>query len=424
MAMDGNVLFYWVIVPAIKIAIAAAVVPLTVAFLTWCERKIIAFIQVRLGPMRTGFLPHGLLQPIADVLKLFLKEDIVPSRANRLLFLLAPALTFIPAFLAISVLPFGPEVEGWASSPLLAPLAAVARAVGADLDRPLAMAITDLNIGLLFIVAISSLGVFGLLIAGWASNSKYPLLGGLRSAAQMISYEVPLGFALVAGMMMAGTMSMQGIIDAQRELGWSLFLLQPISLFLYFVSGVAETNRVPFDLPEAENELVAGFHTEYSGMKFAFFFLAEYINIITVAAIAVTVFLGGWLPIGHGLWSWLGWDRGWLAWLYSPLLGFLFFLVKIALVYYVYFWLRATLPRYRYDQLMALGWKWLIPLALGNIFLVGINVVLRRSLGAGPWLLLVLAAVDLLLVLVVVHLARSLRGTDVEASKQALGTAH
>lgn len=423
--MSGDVLFYWIVVPAIKIALVMAILPLMVALFTYAERKVIAFIQVRLGPMRVG--PKGILQPIADVLKLFLKEDIVPSKANAFIFILAPILAIIPAFVAVSVLPFGPEVPGWGElwyfKFWLVPLANLC---GADVTQPLAMAITDLDIGLLFLVSISSLGVFSILFAGWASNSKYPLLGGLRSAAQLISYEVPLGFALIAGLLMTQTLSMNGIVLSQMQLGWSLLWLQPISLVIYFIAGVAETNRVPFDLPEAETELVAGFHTEYSGMKFAFFFLAEYINMITVAAVAVTLFLGGWLPPLHGLLTHVVDGvrvprEGFLGdVLFSPPAAFFFFVAKIAVVYYLYFWLRATLPRYRYDQLMNLGWKFLIPLSMLNLFLVGINVVVHGSLGLPNFALVGLALVNIVTVLAVVHMLRSGKARD---GKQALGTA-
>jgi len=417
--MNGDVLFYWILIPAVKIVCALLGMSLVVALFTYLERKIIGFIQVRIGPRRVG--PHGILQPIADVAKLFLKEDIVPTGSHRILFILAPCLAIVPAFLAIAVFPFGPDIADWTEKWYSAWLTPVASWLGADLTKPLPMVITDVDIGLLFIIAISSLGVFSLLVAGWASNSKYPLLGGLRSAAQMISYEVPLGFALVAGLMMTRTLSMNGIIETQQQLGWSLVWLQPISLLLYMIAGVAETNRVPFDLPEAENELVAGFHTEYSGMKFAFFFLAEYINMVTVTVIATTVFLGGWLPPLHGLWRYLGGGQpvGWMAWAYSPPMAFVWFVVKVGLLYYIYFWLRATLPRYRYDQLMALGWKWMIPVSLLNVFLVGGCLVVAKVSGLP---LLAMSVVQVVLFIGVVYMVRSvLRGSH---GKQAVGTVH
>ena len=407
---DANTLFYWIAVPGLKIAGVMAVLPLFVAGFTLAERKIIGWIQVRLGPMRVG--PNGIMQPFADVLKLFCKEDIVPTGATRFVFILAPVISIVPAFIVIAVLPFGPNIDNWDEAWYCAPAVWVANVVDAvaaegevDRKRPLPTGIVDgLDIGLLYILAVGSLGVFAILLAGWSSNSKYPLLGGLRSAAQMISYEVPLGFALIAGLLMAQTLNMQGIVEAQMNLGWSFFLLQPLSLFIYFVAGVAETNRVPFDLPEAETELVSGFHTEYSGMKFAFFFLAEYINMITVAAIAVTLFWGGWLPPLHGFW-----DKG--GWAFSAPAGFIWFSLKIAAFYFLYFWLRATLPRYRYDQLMGLGWKFMIPLSLLNVMLVGFGVWLHRSRGwEGGWGLFAWAIVSVLVALFFVFIFRSRRG--------------
>ena len=248
-------------VAAIKIFIVLNVVQLVVAYLTYVERKVIAHIQLRLGPMRVGW--HGLLQPIADGLKLFLKEDIIPDKADRVVFVLAPVIVLVPAFVVYSVLPFSATFY-----------------------------ITQVNIGLFFILAISSLGVFGIVMAGWASNSKYSLLGALRSAAQMLSYEIFLGFSVIGPLRLAGSLNMQEIVKAQSDV-WFVFY-QPIAFIVFFIAALAETNRVPFDLPEAETELVAGFHTEYSGMKFAFFFLAEYANIMVVSTVGVTLFFGGW----------------------------------------------------------------------------------------------------------------------------------
>ena len=306
----------------IKIAVVLLVVSLVVAYLTYLERKIIAHIQMRLGPMRVGW--HGLLQPIADGLKLFLKEDIIPAKSDKIIFVLAPIMVLVPAFVVYSVLPFSQNFY-----------------------------ITQVNIGLFLILAISSLGVFGVVMAGWASNSKYSLLGALRSAAQMLSYEIFLGFALIGPLMLAGSLNMQKIVEAQSE-GWFVFY-QPLAFIVFFIAALAETNRVPFDLPEAETELVAGFHTEYSGMKFAFFFLAEYANIMVVSTVGITLFFGGWLGI-PGI----------------PLPGFVWFVLKLALIIFVFIWLRATLPRYRYDQLMSLGWKFMFPLVIINIFLTGL----------------------------------------------------
>ncbi|MFQ5895515.1 MAG: NADH-quinone oxidoreductase subunit NuoH [Nitrospinota bacterium] len=306
-------------VALVKIALVLGAVSLVVAYLTYLERKIIGHIQVRLGPMRVGW--HGLLQPIADGLKLLLKEDIIPAQADRAVFLLAPIVVLVPAFVVYAVIPFSATFY-----------------------------ITQLNIGLLFIVAVSSLGVFGIVMAGWASGSKYSLLGAFRSAAQMLSYEIFLGFALIGPIMLAGTLNMQGIVDAQRGMWFVVY--QPLAFLLFFAAGLAETNRIPFDLPEAETELVAGFHTEYSGMKFAFFFLAEYANIMVVSSVAAVVFWGGWLG--------------------PALPGFFWFALKVAVFVFIFIWMRGTLPRLRYDQLMAMGWKVMFPLALLNIFLTGI----------------------------------------------------
>jgi NADH-quinone oxidoreductase subunit H len=289
-------------------------------------------------------------------------------------FALAPALALGPAIVALAVIPFS-------GTPVDVSVA----------GRTLTVTpwIADINVGLLYLLAISSIGVFGIVLGGWASNSKYPLLGALRSAAQMVSYEVPLGLSIVGVLILAGTASMTGIVRAQESLGVWFFIPQILGLFLYFVSGVAETNRSPFDLPEAENELVAGFHTEYSGMKFALFFLAEYMNMIVVAAIVTTLFLGGWLPITFGL----GWLVPSLPAALSNFLpfwgsfglfvtGFFWFSLKAFLVLYFYLWIRATYPRYRYDQLMRIGWKVLIPIALANVMVTSIGVLLWRAVRA------------------------------------------
>jgi NADH-quinone oxidoreductase subunit H len=347
-----------VVIPAIKVLVVLGVISLVVAYLVLLERKVIAFMQVRLGPRRVG--PSGLLQPIADGLKLFLKEDIVPTRADKWVFILAPIVTIIPAFVAFAVIPFsGPSFQafGYTVTPW----------------------ITDVNIGVLFILSITSLGIFGLIMGGWASNSKYPLLGALRSAAQMVSYEVPLALSIIGVLMLAGTASMVGIVEAQKRAGWWFFVPQIVGLFVYYVSGVAETNRAPFDLPEAESELVAGFHTEYSGMKFAFFFLAEYANMIVVASIAATLFFGGWLRPFPNVAA-LGW-LNFLDFIHPAWSGLFWFSTKVFLVIFVYLWLRATFPRYRYDQLMNLGWKVMLPLSLANVIITGLVVL---WLGGAP----------------------------------------
>lgn len=316
-----------------KIVVVFGLMLLSVTYLTWVERKIIGDIQVRLGPMRVG--PHGLLQPIADGLKLLFKEEIIPQTADRTLYLLAPAITFVPAFISFAVIPFGDQV----------------RLFGRTID----LVITDVNIGLLYVFGVASLGIYGIVLGGWASNNKYALLGGLRASAQMISYELSMGLSVVGVVMLSQSLSLVEIVDAQA--GTWFIVLQPIGFLIFLICAVAETNRAPFDLPEAEQELVAGFHVEYSSMKFAMYFMAEYANMITVSAMATTLFLGGW--------------RG--PWL-PPVV---WFLVKLYLFIFLFIWLRGTLPRFRYDQLMRFGWKVLLPVALANIMVTAVFVALR-----------------------------------------------
>jgi NADH-quinone oxidoreductase subunit H len=311
------------------------------------ERKIVAYMQARKGPNRVG--PRGYLQSLADGLKLALKEEIIPALADKPVYFLAPVLSAVPAFLAFSVIPFGPMVSIFGH------------------QTPLQL--TDLPVGVLIVFACSSLGVYGIVLSGWSSGSTYPLLGGLRSAAQMISYEVAMGLSLVAVFLYANTMSTSGIVSAQQKT-WYILLLFP-SFAIYAIAVVGETNRAPFDLPEAESELVGGFHTEYSSLKFALFFLAEYINMVTVSALATTLFLGGWrapFPIST---LWPGANSGW--W---PLL---WFVIKVILGIFVFVWLRGTLPRLRYDQFMAFGWKVLVPAALVWILFIGTFSVLRSE---------------------------------------------
>jgi NADH-quinone oxidoreductase subunit H len=325
-----------VVIPLIKILVVLNAVLVAVTFMVLLERKVIAWVQVRLGPMRVG--PYGILQPIADVVKLMTKEDITPVKADRVLFTAAPMIALIPAFLVFAVIPFGPQISIF--------------------GRTIALYITDLNVGLLYIVSVASIGVYGIILAGWASNSKYPLLASLRASAQLISYEVAVTMTLVSIIVTTGTMSMVGIVNAQYNHGWWYLFIQPLAFFIFFVGGLAETNRAPFDLPEAEQELTGGFHTEYSGMRFALFFLAEYANMIVVSSVATTVFLGGWLRPFPNVEA--------LAFL-DVLPGWIWFLLKTFIWLYVFLWVRATLPRYRYDQLMRLGWKVLIPLAIANL---------------------------------------------------------
>ncbi len=330
----------------VKVVLIVAVVPAIVGFvIVLAERRLMGFMQVRLGPNRVG--PKGTLQGLADLLKLVTKEDVTPARAEKFVHFLAPVLAVIPALTALAVIPMGPSVR-----------------LARHLSTPLWVA--DINIGLLFLLAITSIGVYGIILGGWASNNKYSMLGGLRSAAQLVSYEVPMGLSLVAVLLMTRSLSLVEIVLRQdRTHLWFVF---PglLSFFLYFVSGVAETNRNPFDLPEAESELVSGFNTEYSGVKFAFFFLGEYAAMIIISCVAVTVFFGGWLPpFGHvKALSFLH--------LVPP---FLWFLAKVGFFIFCYIWFRSTFPRYRFDQLMALGWKWMIPLSLVNIVIVALAIL-------------------------------------------------
>lgn len=333
----------YVVWPLIQIGVVVTVVAVWVAYGTYLERKISAFIQARLGPMRVG--PWGLLQPIADGIKLLTKEDFIPEKADRWIFFFAPYIAVAAAFIVFSVVPFGPD---WA-------------------------VITDVNIGLLFIISVSSVGVLALILAGWSSNSKYALLGGLRSSAQMVSYEVSMGLALIGGLMFARTLSMSGIVAAQgSDSIWFIFY-QPAGFLLFLISGIAENNRAPFDLPEAESELVAGFHTEYSGFRWSLFFMAEYAAMVVVSAVATTLYLGGWyFPFVNRL-EVSGWHNTYV------IVSALVFIVKLSLLLYVYFWLRWTLPRFRYDQLMDVGWKWLIPAALINIVFTAFSVFLVQA---------------------------------------------
>jgi NADH-quinone oxidoreductase subunit H len=334
----------YILWPLIQIGLVVTLVALWVAYATYLERKISAFMQARLGPMRVG--PWGLLQPIADGIKLLVKEDFIPEKADRWIFFFAPYIAVASAFIVFSVVPFGPD---WA-------------------------VIADVNIGLLLVLAVSSVGVLALILAGWSSNSKYALLGGLRSSAQMVSYEVAMGLAVIGALMFARTLSLSGIVGAQGSDSIWYILYQPAGFMLFLISGIAENNRAPFDLPEAESELVAGFHTEYSGMRWSLFFMAEYAAMVVVAAVAATLYLGGWyFPFVNRL------DQAGYHNLYV-LVSLLVFLVKASLILYFYFWLRWTLPRFRYDQLMDIGWKWLIPSALINIVLTATSIFVVQAL--------------------------------------------
>ena len=311
----------------IVIQIVAIIVPIliAVAYLTYAERKVIAAMHLRRGPNVVG--PFGLLQPLADGLKLFFKETIIPSGANRIVFVLAPMVTFSLALVAWAVIPFG---DG--------------------------LVIANINVGILYLFAISSLGVYGILMAGWASNSKYAFLGAIRSAAQMISYEVSMGFIIISVLLLAGTLNLTEIVEAQKESVWFIIPLFPMFI-VFFISTLAETNRHPFDLPEAEAELVAGYNVEYSAMIFALFFLGEYANMILMCSMTTILFLGGWLPpIDIAPFNWIP--------------GPLWFIIKICGLLFIFLWVRATFPRYRYDQLMRLGWKVFLPISLASVILV------------------------------------------------------
>lgn len=404
------------LLPLIYAVIIVAVLPLLAGYVVLAERKIMADMQARLGPMRVG--PHGLLQPIADALKLLIKEDIIPEGADKFIFWLAPLISVTAAMVAYSALPFGPGFQ-----------------------------IADLNIGLLFIVAVSSMGIFGIILGGWSSKNNYSLLGALRSSAQVISYEVAAGMALISGLLLAGSLSMKQIVLAQQEQGWWFIFLVPIGFFLYLVGSIAETNRAPFDLPEAESELVAGYMTEYSGFRWAIYFLAEYANMIVVASISTTLFLGGWLrpfpslggALGKaldfvpmlvflGLAGYCGYRAPkqpvqiqklvmllfgglcfviavalaipvfampqWLA----PIHGGFWFLAKVFGYIYAFMWFRFTFPRYRFDQLMRLGWQFLIPVSIINVMAIGLGLVLHRQMGWG--FLAALGAMNVLVLLI------------------------
>jgi NADH-quinone oxidoreductase subunit H len=319
----------------IKLGVVLIVLLTAAAYLVWVERKLLGRMQARFGPNRAW--RYGLLQPLADLIKLITKEDTVPEGASKMIFLLSPGVVAATALLIFSVIPFGKDLT--------------------IMGRTIPMVITDLNVGLLFVIALSSLGVYGVALGGWASSSKYSLLGGIRGAAQMISYEVSLGLSLVPIVMLAGSFSLVDIVNAQDRIPF--ILIQPISFILFFVSTAAEIKRIPFDLPEAENELVAGYHTEYSGMRFGLFFLGEYITMIVLGGLVAVFFLGGW--------------RG-------PILPpFLWFLLKVWGIVFILIWFRGTLPRLRYDRLMSLGWKVLIPISLLNIMATGAVILIVKS---------------------------------------------
>lgn len=404
---------YWA--PLLCAVVIVAVLPLIAGYVVLVERKLMADMQARLGPMRVG--PQGLLQPIADALKLLIKEDIIPENADKAMFWIAPLISVTTAMLAMAALAFGPAFQ-------------IAR---------------DINIGILFVVGVSAMGIFGIVLGGWASNSHYSLLGALRSSAQLVSYETAAGMALVSGLLLAGTLQIRAIVDAQSQQGVWFVFLAPVAFFIYLVASIAETNRAPFDLPEAESELVAGYMTEFSGFRWSLYFLAEYANMIVVASVATTLFLGGWLrPFPHTRWldalnfvppllmmaiaaycllrvskqpvrvqqlfmlAVAGLCALTAVVLAAPLLlpivkpslshgvqplfagihGAFWFVFKVSAYLYLFMWLRFTLPRYRFDQLMRLGWRFLIPLSIINIMAVGLALVLGAELGLNRWVVL------------------------------------
>ena len=353
----------WVLLVARVVVVFFALL-IAVMLLIWVERKVIADMQTRMGPMRAG--PRGILITLADGIKLFFKEGITPTLADRPVYLIAPVIAMLPAFLAFAVIPFGTSVTLF--------------------GRRVPFQLADLNIGILWVLAMGSLMIYGIVLAGWSSGSNYPLLGAIRSSAQMISYEVGMGLALIAVLMYSGSLQMSEIVASQDRV-WNAIPQFP-AFVIYLIAGLAETNRPPFDLPEAESELVAGFHTEYSGIRFALFYLGEYLNVVTVAAVAVTLFLGGWRGPAPEFLPWL-WPLLW-------------FLVKVLALVYLYVWIRATLPRIRYDRLMAFGWKFLIPFGLLWVLVTGAIIVLPDVYGRRAVLIGTAVVLGILVVLTLI----------------------
>ncbi len=380
------------IVISVGILLAFQGVLMIVAYTVLAERKVLGWIQGRIGPNRVG--PWGVLQPFADLLKFIFKEDLVPDKSTKFVYFLAPMVALTCALLPIVVYPFGPRIKDpltWVSPYLISAVGWIP-AVGSSLvdainwlvpqamNMPLTIARID--VGVLYVLGITSVGVYGIALAGWSSNSKYSLMGGLRSSAQMISYELAMGASVIGVVMLAGTLDLSGIIDAQINSPFKWFIIpQIIGFFVFLIAAFAETNRVPFDLPEAETELVAGFHTEYSALKFALFFMAEYVNMFTVSVMCTVLFLGGWyLPgLGQfaeitGLQAWIGWGTVGYA-----LISHIGFIGKICAFLFLYIWIRGTLPRFRFDQLMNFGWKFLLPVALANVIFTIVVVFFLNS---------------------------------------------
>ncbi len=375
---------FWLI--CLKVLGVFVLLVVIVLITIWAERRVVARMQSRVGPNRVG--PFGLLQSLMDGVKLALKEEIIPRKVELGVYILAPLLSAIPAFLAWAVIPLGPEVSIFGQRTMLQ--------------------LTDFPVSVLYILAIASIGIYGIVLAGWASGSTYPLLGGLRSSAQMISYEIAMGLSFVAVFLYAGSMSTSEIVTAQTKL-WFILLLLP-SFMIYTTAMVGETNRAPFDLPEAEGELVGGFHTEYSSLKFAMFFLAEYINMVTVSALATTLFLGGWrAPWPISIWS--GANENWWP--------MLWFLLKVATFIFVFIWLRGTLPRLRYDQFMRFGWKVLIPISIGWVIVVGVTRYVLGPDGSDVLAVLVAFGFAALLLIIASYVAQIRRDKRAEAAEVA-----
>lgn len=335
--MDAALIWEWVIKALFLIFFLLG----GFAYLTWYERKALARIQVRYGPNRAG--PYGLLQPIADAVKLIFKEELTPKMADKVMFVLAPIVTVVPVMLLAATVPWGPPLQMF--------------------GRTISMSVADLNVGVLYITSIASIAVYGIVLAGWSSNNKYAILGGLRASAQMISYELALGLAFVLPILLAGSMRLMDIVTKQAEMGWFV-LIQPVGALIFLIATLAEIGRAPFDMPDAEQELSSSYHSEYSGMKFALFFMAEYEKMIVICAIAATLFFGGFLGPGVDKW---------------PLLGPVYLLAKIIVLLFLMIWVRATFPRIRYDRLMALGWKVLLPTALGLVFITAVGILMAEA---------------------------------------------
>jgi len=358
--MELALILEWII----KAVILLAACVIGFAYLTFYERKALARIQVRIGPNRAG--PGGWLQPMADAVKLIFKEELIPAKADKVIFILAPIVTVIPALIVMAVVPWGDTITLF--------------------GRQISLSVANINIGILYITAITSISVYGIVLAGWSSNNKYAMLGGIRSTAQMISYELALGLGFIGPMLLAGSMNLQEIVKSQQEYGWFV-LWQPVGAFIFWIATLAEVNRAPFDMPEAEQELTAGYHTEYSGMKFALFFMAEYIKMIAVSAIAATLFFGGY-------------DGPFVQ--QAPWLGPLYLFLKVLILLFGMIWVRATLPRIRYDRLMAFGWKVMLPIALANVFITAVGIYLNAY-----WLISILT---ILFMILVVYMARNAIG--------------